>query len=260
MYDDTDDEAVYHDEILACIRAGNMEALEKWLLGGQWASNEPWEGGFDGDTFLISILKKDVDGEHDEDAVDFTGLIELLVEHGADVRKANSLGFTPLHYCHSHREAAVVLKHGAAIDAQSLSNRITPLMIAARNDRVQAVKFLLRSGADISMVDKYGNDAELHCIQGFEIQADSPSRTLIRDVKRAGGWKNYARAPRVELVRLRSLCARGRARPPSSDSVLQRVFSAPGSSKKSARASRRALPNEIFWHIVLFWRSDRDDD
>lgn len=259
MYDDTDDEAVYHDEILACIRAGDMEGLENWLLGSQWASNEPWDGSALGDTFLISILKKGGGGEHDEDAVDFTGLIELLVEHGADVRKANTVGFTPLHYCHSHREAGVILKHGAAIDAQSSPNRITPLMIAARNDYLQAVKFLLRSGADISMVDKYGNDAELHCVEGYEIQADSPSRTLIRDVKRAGGWKNYARAPRVELVRLRSLCARGRARPPSSDSVLQRVFGAPGSSKRSARASR-PLPNEIFWNIVQFWRSDRDDD
>ena len=84
-------------------------------------------------------------------------------------------------------------------------------------------------------------------------------KELIRDVKRAGGWKRYAKEPRIELVRLRSLCARGRATPPP-DPVLVRLFGAPASpTTKPARvANRHPLPNEVVWHVLAYWRSSRD--
>ena len=86
---------------------------------------------------------------------------------------------------------------------------------------------------------------------------------FLAGVKAAGSWRAYWRAPRVELVRLRSLCDRGRAEPPSprvsrssnelsvaEAKVLERLFGAP----------TRRLPNEVFWTILTFWRSSRDDD
>ena len=93
---------------------------------------------------------------------------------------------------------------------------------------------------------------------------------FLEDVKAAGGWKAYLRAPRVQLVRLRSLCDRGRAAPPSVASklsqlrtlsaaevaVFARLFGAP--TPRTPRASSGRLPNEIFWHILAFWRTDRD--
>ena len=95
---------------------------------------------------------------------------------------------------------------------------------------------------------------------------------FFEDVKAAGGWKAYLRAPRVQLVRLRSLCDRGRAAPPSTDvasgklktlgtlsaaevAVFARLFGAP---PRTPGASSGRLPNEIFWHILAFWRTDRD--
>ena len=91
-------------------------------------------------------------------------------------------------------------------------------------------------------------------------------------VKSAGGWKQYWRAPRIELVRLRSLCDRGRAAPPSIASsaklgtmlalslaetiILERLFGS--SATRSPRGPSSRLPNEIFWNILTFWRSSRD--
>ena len=59
--------------------------------------------------------------------------------------------------------------------------------------------------------------------------------------------------PRVELARLRLLCARGRATP-LADPTLARLFGAPNES------IRRAIPKEIFWHVLAYWRSSRDDE
>jgi hypothetical protein len=91
----------------------------------------------------------------------------------------------------------------------------------------------------------------------------SKTAEFLAAVKRAGSWRAYWRAPRVELVRLRSLCDRGRAEPPSprrrvssgsnelsaaEAKVLERLFGAP----------TRRLPNEVFWTILMFWRSSHD--
>ena len=60
-------------------------------------------------------------------------------------------------------------------------------------------------------------------------------------------WKRYANAPRLGVVVLQALCAKGRATPPA---VLARLF--PTSTKSPH------LPREIFWRILQFWRTDRD--
>ena len=63
---------------------------------------------------------------------------------------------------------------------------------------------------------------------------------FITNVRRAGGWKPFVRASRVSLVVLRSLCEKGRARPPPE---LTCLF---------------ALDKFIFWRVLSFWRCDRD--
>ena len=63
---------------------------------------------------------------------------------------------------------------------------------------------------------------------------------FITNVRRAGGWKPFVRASRVSLVVLRSLCEKGRARPPPE---LTCLF---------------ALDKFIFWRVLSFWRTDRD--
>ena len=87
---------------------------------------------------------------------------------------------------------------------------------------------------------------------------------FLEGVEAAGSYAAYVRAPRIDLVRLRTLCARGRAAPPPRDRVLERLFCGPAKAETGARrasktaSSRRPLPNEVFWHILGFWRTQRE--
>ena len=66
-------------------------------------------------------------------------------------------------------------------------------------------------------------------------------------VRAAGSFKRYANAPRLDVVVLQALCAKGRASPPP---VLARLF--PTSTRS------QLVPREISWRILSFWRTDRD--
>ena len=245
--------AMYPPEIIAAVSEGDTQFVRRWLNKRTRDLNQTVNIYY-GSLLLLCISNNYVD--------DRAELVQLLVANGADVRWENVAGFECLHWCHHRGEAVALLNGGADIDKQSHNYKITPLMMAARDDHFEVTRLLLHRGANLSMVDNYGHDAASHRSHPHLILEDNPSRELIRAVKRAGGWKPYVRAPRIELVRLRSLCARGRARPPWSDPVLQRLFSAPSSSKKATRASKRAnrrpLPNEVLWHILGYWRSSRE--
>ena len=85
-------------------------------------------------------------------------------------------------------------------------------------------------------------------------------QAISEAVQNAGGFRRYVRAPRVALVPLRSLCARGRATTsPRREPILFRLFAPkpPASSTtKTARFAsspiRQPLPNGVFWHIISF--------
>ena len=64
---------------------------------------------------------------------------------------------------------------------------------------------------------------------------------LFDEIYAAGSWKRYANEPRVQLLMLRCLCAKGRAAPP------------PGMF-----ANLLALPTAVFWSVLKFWRTSRD--
>ena len=65
----------------------------------------------------------------------------------------------------------------------------------------------------------------------------------------AGGYGRYVRAPRIQLLVLRVLCERGRAKPPRRrrGGVLVGMF-----------GKTSPLPKECFWHICEYWRGIRD--
>ena len=68
-------------------------------------------------------------------------------------------------------------------------------------------------------------------------------KTLVAGVRAAGSWRAYVRLPREEVLRLRSLVIRGRARPRvrtrAADPVVARVV---------------RLPNELVWKVLAYWR------
>lgn len=106
------------------------------------------------------------------------------------------------------------------------------------------MKVLVRRGADVFLEEVLGrnvlNFARLH----VHLTEGTEHIDFLEKVMAAGNWTKYSNVPRVELVRLRALCARGRAAPPRE---LERLFDV------------AALPNEVFWNVISFWRSSRDD-
>lgn len=85
-------------------------------------------------------------------------IVQLLVEKGAEV---NRPGWAPLHYAAVSGRVELLqflLDRHAYIDAQS-PNRSTPLMMAARHDRIDAVRLLVAAGADPTPRNDSGLDA-----------------------------------------------------------------------------------------------------
>ena len=83
-------------------------------------------------------------------------------------------------------------------------------------------------------------------------------------------FDRYVRWPRARLLALRHFCQEGRAAPPADDPILARLFAARAApakvdgqrrtraAKRTASLRRTSLPKECFWHILEYWRSDRD--
>ena len=72
---------------------------------------------------------------------------------------------------------------------------------------------------------------------------------FFRDYRAAGGtWKRYVAEPRKELLVLRKLVEKGRARPPRARRAM-----AP-----TGLFARDGLPDVLFWKVLAYWRSERD--
>lgn len=186
---------------------------------------------------------------HSFRTVTWTAGVRLLYECGYDPNvlpfddsaRAGSALWTPLHYA-----------------ANS----------AADSGELHAVRALLRRGASLSAQQFNGATAEEFVgggTLGVYSMSENNYRTdvyaLLRDVRLAGGWKRYVNAPRKDMLVLRELCARGRAAPPS---ALAALFCTTGSGPSRPRTRRNPrvapLPTPIFWHVLSYWRSDRDFD
>ena len=187
------------------------------------------------------------------------GAIAVLLSHGADVNAADAGGKVPLHFAanFAQRDALELLlaQPRAAIDARRFYYGTTPLHFAAQRGSVPAVRLLVRRGADVAARDRWGRDAVAHARRWGRRDAAA----FLGACKAAGGtWDRYVRAPRSALLLLRHLCERGRATPPPG--LLDGLF---GPTRVHRRAHHRlpprpALPKEVFWLVVSFWRSGRD--
>lgn len=115
---------------------------------------------------LINWPKTNVElrNKEDESALmmaAFKGLFEIsqkLIARDADVNKT---GWTPLHYAATRGHLEIItllLNEHAYIDAES-PNGSTPLMMAAHYGTPEAVKLLLKSGADPLLKNQQGLSA-----------------------------------------------------------------------------------------------------
>ena len=231
-------------------RNGETESLEYYYDEGR---DDEEEG-----SFLHCVLYQSSDQR-----LDRSDAVRLLLAHGADANLEAAV--RPLLWCEYPEEMTVLLDAGADPNADNPLN----CMIMDYDNGLAMAKVLVRRGANVFYKNDRGHDVEYDVIHYYDLEDDDEKETFLaflRAVKAAGSYKAYARAPRIELVRLRSLCARHKAAPPP-EPVLERLFDTPAFERdlvecphtKAARAAAPPLPNEVFWHVLSFWRTSRDD-
>jgi hypothetical protein len=106
-----------------------------------------------GDPALINaVLGRGVTPLHVAAVQDRDEAAALLLQHGAEVDARTATGFTPLHWAasrNSRATAEVLLRNGADVNARSTTG-ITPLHWAAMHGAVKVMPLLLEAGADAS--------------------------------------------------------------------------------------------------------------
>ncbi|XP_059892389.1 poly [ADP-ribose] polymerase tankyrase-2-like isoform X2 [Gadus macrocephalus] len=104
-------------------------------------------------------------------------VVELLLQHGADVHAKDKGGLAPLHNAcsYGHLEVAQrLVRRGAAVDSPDLW-RFTPLHEAAAKGKYDICKLLLQHGADPSRKNRDGN-SPLDLVR----EGDTDTQDLLR--------------------------------------------------------------------------------
>jgi len=109
---------------------------------------------------------------------------------------------------------------------------------------------LLRAGAALDAIRGENSSAEDWLREAENKNDEFPHfcalKALISDYRAAGStWKGYVRARPKELLRLRSLIARGRARE-------KRRLRAK-TPREIALLFAPSFPNELFWNVATYW-------
>jgi Ankyrin repeats (3 copies) len=89
-------------------------------------------------------------------------ITRYLLEIGADPKKGDKRGMTPLHYAALYGRdtvIAVLIKAGASVNARD-STGLTPLHCAATGDSESTVQVLMENGADPQLKDRFGSNPE----------------------------------------------------------------------------------------------------
>ena len=177
-----------------------------------------------------------------------------LISRGARVDvQSTDKQYTALHFASKYagkEMVSVLIAAGAPVNAQtSHSVCKTPLFMIRRvsESTIDVVTAMLRAGASLDSLDQSFEERLNEIDQGTE-HGDA-IRTLVASVRAAGSWKAHCKLAHKEVLRLRSLVARGRAKLPRAR------------RRSQASASRQALyfivrqgDNGIVWNILSYWR------
>ena len=239
---------------------GNVTAVREWLEGG----GDPNDTN-SGDTPLLSFF---VGAGLISDA--HLDVARLLLSHGGDVNWAPGDRVCPLHCCAVFPEDStrgpliqLFLNAGANVNTTNRGGE-TPLGLTLAcsiwsntygrdlsRSCLDVVTRLLRAGAGLDAINGDNESAE-DMLRDDEASDNrlSPDfyacKTLISDYRAAGQtWKGYIRALPKELLRLRSLVARGRAR--------EKVRTRTKTPREIELLFARSFPNELFWKVLAFW-------
>mmetsp|Transcript_13080 Transcript_13080/g.40335 ORF Transcript_13080/g.40335 Transcript_13080/m.40335 type:complete len:243 (+) Transcript_13080:176-904(+) len=241
---------VVPDSLTYDINDDNVSALSRWLDGAPGRSPNDYDSGI-GSGWPFSLLMICAESYASD-------CVRYLISRGADVNERNpnpdtSWGQTDEPSLITALLIAVedsgldmvelLIEAGADVDARMYNGHtpLTTVLLSKRQgEKYPIVEALLRAGASI--------DKESLIEGTFRNQTDVGCVLLLRDVRAAGSWKRYILSPHMQILRLRSLVARGRA-----------------SARPGARRSRRCvaklispdLCNEVVWECLSYWLGTR---
>ncbi|MFZ6772555.1 ankyrin repeat domain-containing protein [Undibacterium sp. SXout7W] len=164
-----------YDDFLFAVRFNNAPVVKEFLRKGMDVNSVE---GVRGETILMlalrensmtvfdQLLKADdiklearaVNGDTALMLACFLGnteAVKKLIAAGAEI---NQVGWAPLHYAAAKGNTdiiALLLEHFAYIDTES-PNKTTPLMMAVRSGKLEAVSLLLEEGADPHLKNTLG--------------------------------------------------------------------------------------------------------
>ena len=243
-------------EVVDAAKYGNVTAVREWLESGGDANDTDGDGG----TLLLRVVgaPRVISDAH-------LDMARLLLSHGVDINKSEKDSYTPLHCCAIYPEQSsrrpliqLLLDAGANVNARNCDGE-TPLAIALflsvwrspdyARASLDMITRLLRAGAGLDAIQRDKSAEDMLCDEGHRYRGTSHYRALealISDVRAAGStWKGYVRALPKELLRLRSLVARGRAR--EKKSLRART------PREIALLFAPSFPNELFWKVMTYW-------
>lgn len=129
------------------VRSGDTATIESLIKSGVYI-NTP---DTDGSTPLIIAA---LDGK--------TELVRVLITLGADINGRNDRGMTALHAAAFSGDLdAVKLLRTAGASLVDANNKfgVTPLIVAAEEDRLAVVSYLIGEGVDLDVAERHGYSA-----------------------------------------------------------------------------------------------------
>jgi uncharacterized protein len=126
-------------ELVRCAKIGDFQEVKR-LLEQKVDANTPGNRG----ALHFAASKGGIE------------LMQLLIEHQANIEQSDSIGWTPLHMAtfSNSNAAKLLLQHGAdAMHRTKGGSRFTPLHQAARNRNERPIIALIHYRADINALD-----------------------------------------------------------------------------------------------------------
>ena len=255
MNSDAEEDPRLPESIGKAAAQGDFERVKAWLAAG--SASDPRSINAGDDSTSWTLLHWTMNGDQTPGHLEFA---RYLLSRGARVDAKDRGGSTALHLCcgnigRGEATAAIIsmlVAAGATVDMVNTHAGRTPLFsiyhCSART--IDGVTALLRAGASLDsstrsfeeLLDGLEGDSA-----GMADQHVGAIRTLVASVRAAGSWKAHCRLAHKEVLRLRSLVARGRVK-------LPRTCRTRGRDARALEFIVRQGDNGIVWNILSYWR------